>query len=60
MPCPVIRGSLRFMLEGSGEFEVVGGAATVRRRWWSGLCRAYCWMTSDTDCFRGNDAWGRR
>ena len=23
MPCPVIGGGLRFMLEGSGEFEVV-------------------------------------
>ena len=26
MPCPVMRGSLRFMLEGSGKFEVVGCA----------------------------------
>ena len=26
MPCPVMRGSLRFMSEGSGEFEVVGHA----------------------------------
>ena len=26
MPCPAMRGSLRFMPEGSGEFEVVGRA----------------------------------
>ena len=26
MPCPVMRGGLRFMLEGSGEFEMVGHA----------------------------------
>ena len=26
MPCPVMRGGLRLMLEGSGEFEMVGGA----------------------------------
>ena len=31
------------MPEGSGKFEVVGHAGTVRRRWWSGLC--------GTDCF---------
>ena len=26
MPCPVMRGGLRFMLEGTEEFEVVGYA----------------------------------
>ena len=26
IPCPVMRRSLRFMLEASGEFEVVGRA----------------------------------
>ena len=26
MPCPVMRGSLRFMLERSGKFEVAGHA----------------------------------
>ncbi len=26
MPCPVMRGSLRFRLEESGEFELVGQA----------------------------------
>ena len=36
MPCPVMRGSLRFMPEGSGESEIVGGGW----RWCSGLCGA--------------------
>ena len=26
MPCPAMRGCLRFMLQGFGEFEVVGRA----------------------------------
>ncbi len=43
MPCPVMRGSLRLMLEGSGEFEVVGRTRDGERRWRSGLC--------GTDCF---------
>ena len=43
MPCLVMRGCLRLMLEGSGEFEVVGHSRDGERRWWSGLCR--------TDCF---------
>ena len=52
IPWLVMRDGLRFMPEGSGEFEVVGHAGTVRRRWWSGRCGTDCWMTSDTDCFQ--------
>ena len=51
IPWLVIRDGLRFMLEGSGKFEVAGHARDVRRRWWFGLCGTDCWMTSDTDCF---------
>ena len=32
IPLLVMRGVLRFILEGSGEFEVAGHAGTVRRR----------------------------
>ena len=33
IPWLVMRDGLQFMPEGSGKFEVVGHAGTVRRRW---------------------------
>ena len=48
MPCPAMRGSLRFMPEGSGEFEVVGHAGTVRRRW----CLGGAERTASATCRR--------
>ena len=58
MPCPVMRGELRFMLEGSGESAVAEHAGDGAGAWWCKLCGADCWMTSDTHYFSGFQ-WGR-
>ena len=51
MPCPVMRGSLRFLPEGSGKFEMVGHARDGEEEVVVWAVRADCWMTSDTDYF---------
>ena len=42
MPCPVMRGGLWLIMEGSEEFEVVGRA---------GDGEEVVWTSGDTDCF---------
>ena len=42
MPCPVMRGSLRFLPEGFGKFEMVGHARDGEEAVVSGLWGADC------------------